>query len=346
MADGKTLADTVAGFQTQYGAAVASYGAKLAQSDRVPTGLFPFDLAVGGGFPRGTMSIVYGPESSNKTNLCLKAIAQHQQIWPEQTCVFFDIENALDPAWVKALGVDVDKLVVIRPNYAEQAVDMVVKCIEAEDVGLIVLDSLAALISTTEIEASAEKAQVGGNAILVGKLVRKAAHALDQADKEGRSPTLIYINQTRYKVGVMFGDPEIMPGGQAPKFHSQLTVRLWGKSINDPKVSQVLPVSKKVSFIVRKWKVQVVSAAGEFEMVTYPHGEVNDWNQVSGYLRDFGELAKKAKGQGWIMLGEEYPTLQACKERVYGDRLFGLEVRRRIIQRVMAAGTCELKDGI
>src|SRR5262249_18711901 len=114
---------------------------------------------------------------------------------------------------------------------------------------------------------------------------------------------------------------------------------------------QVMPVLKEVSFILRKWKMPIVASSGKFEMATLEHaglkpGETNDWTQVSSHLKDAGELAKQDKGQGWPMLGQPYPTLQACRERVYGDRGFGIEVRQRIIQRVLAQGPLEAKDDI
>ena len=341
--------EVLAATKKDYGANVGHFGDLVVQSDRIPTGIFPFDLAIGGGFPRGRLSIIYGQESSNKTNLALKAIASHQALWPKETCIFFDIENSFNGEWAARLGVQVDKLLVLKPDYAEQAVDMVESFIQAEDCGLVVLDSIAALVTTLEAESSADKAVVGGNSIVVGKLVRKATLGFNQANKEGRSPSLICINQTRFKVAVMFGDPETMPGGNAPIFASQLTIRVYGKNVIDTKVSKVMPMSKNVTFQVKKWKVPIVAANGTFEMVTYGHegllpGDANDWNTVSQYLKDYGLLVKKEKGQGWLLDGEEYATLQVLRDRLIEDKPFGMKTRQAIVELTMGGGVVESKE--
>jgi recombination protein RecA len=286
---------------------------------------------------------------NHNTNMVLLAIASHQKIWPDQVNVFIDVEHSFDPHCAQILGVDTEQLIVVSPSYAEQVVDMVESFLLAEDIGIVAIDSLAAMITTQEIDSSAEKANVGGAALVVGRLARKTVRAIAEAEGQGRSPTLIYINQTRFRIGLQFGNPETMPGGQAPRYQTALWVRVAGKDLIDSKVSQVMPVIKEVQFVIKKWKVPIVAASGKFNMVTYPHqglmvGETDDWNTVSDYLKEFGQLAKKDKGQGWLMLGEEYPTLQACKDRVYADKMFGLEVRRSIIQEVMKAGTLALKD--
>lgn len=340
--------DLLAKHKKQYGEATASSGGILVDMSRVPTGLFPFDLASGGGFPRGRASIVYGPESSGKTNLILKAIANHQKLWPDKINVFVAIEG-FDPEWAGRLGVDTEELIVLRPSYAEQAVDMIEEYLYAEDCGIVALDSIAALVTTQEAEKSAEGANPGGNSVAVGKLVRKSTLAFTQAEKVGRSPTLLYINQTRFKIGVMFGNPETQPGGNAPKFQSALTVRVYGKNVIDNKVSQVMPVMKETTFTIGKWKVPIFAASGSFKMVTYPYngfevGDCDDWNTVSQYLRDYGCLEKS--GKGWSMLAQDYPTLQACKDKIYGDKKFGLEVRQAIIEKAMKSGLEGLQEGV
>jgi recombination protein RecA len=344
-----TAKELIARHKKNYGNAAVSEGGHQHSVVRIPTGLFPFDLASGGGFPRGRASIVYGPESSSKTNMALKAIASHQALWPDQVNIFVAIEG-FDPLWARRLGVDTDRLIVLYPSYAEQAVDMIEEYLHAEDCGLVVLDSLAAMVTTQEAEKSAEGAIVGGASVAVGKLIRKSTLAFTEAEKAGRSPTLLYVNQTRFKIGVMFGNPETMPGGNAPKFQSALTVRVYGKNLTDTKVSQVMPVMKETTFTIPKWKVPIVAASGVFKMVTYPHagfvvGEVDDWNTVSQYLRAAGQL-EKLGAKGWTMLGETHPTLQACRDRLHDDKAFGLEVRRAIIERVLNDGMAALQETV
>ena len=222
-------------------------------------------------------------------------------MFPDKVCVFFDVENSFDPAWARLLGVDTDKLVVIRPSFGEQLVDMIESALYTEDCGLVALDSIAAVITTAEMEKSAEGAQVGGATLLIGKLFRKTNLALAEADKKGRHPTLIYINQVRSKVGVIYGNPETMPGGNAPKFQANIILRVYGKNEMDTKISSTMPVKKEVKFVVNKWKCPILSASGTFSMATLPHaglkvGQCADFNTISEYLKAWGKFEKAEEG--------------------------------------------------
>jgi recombination protein RecA len=343
VAKGTSSKDVLAVFQKSHGLTVGSFGGSLVDVSRLPSGIFAFDLATGGGFPRGKASMVYGPESSGKTNLILRSLAMHQFLYPDLTCVFFDIENSFDPVWAKLMGVDTDRLIVVQPSYAEQCVDMVESFLCADDCGLVVVDSIAALVTTNEADSSAEKAVVGGSSNPVGKMVRKTTLALAEASKMQRYPTLIYVNQIRHKIGVMFGDPETMTGGNAPKFQVGLLVRLYGKNKMDPKISKVMPVLKEVSFVLKKWKVPVLAANGAFEMAMVAHddlgvGECDDFSTVHRYLEDFGQFEKGDKGKGWVILGEAYATQQLFRDRLYQDKQFGAEVREALIKRALQEG--------
>lgn len=345
---GISAKDLLKTMQKDHGEAIGSLGGKLVDSTRIPSGLFAFDLATCGGIPRGRCSIIYGPESSGKTNLVLLTIANHQRLWPDQTCVFFDLENSFDPEWAAKLGVKTEELIVVKPEYAEKVVDMAESFLLADDCGIVAIDSLAALVTTSEGEASAERANVGGTGLVCGKLVRKTTLAMSRAEQAGRTPTLIYINQTRFKIGVMFGDPETMPGGNAPKFQANLWIRLYGKNITDPKVSKTMPVRKETTFVIKKNKVPILSGSGKFEMVTFPYnglqpGDSVDWSLLKQYLTDYECLAKGEKG-GWDMLGEKYPTQEACRDRLYSDKVYGMEVRQALIDRIVADGGALIGD--
>ena len=336
------MADFLQQLQKDHGEEIGSFGGKLVEADRIPTGLFPLDLALAGGFPRGSASTIYGPESSGKTNIVLRAIAMHQLLWPDDVCVFFDIENSFDPVWARRLGVNTDKLVVIQPNYGEQMVDMAESALLTEDCGLVAIDSLAAILTTSEATASAERANPGGNSILIGKLVRKTTNAMMQAYKRGRKPPLLYVNQIRMKVGVVYGNPETTPGGNAPVFQSNIILRVYGKNLMDTKVSAVMPIAKDTTFVLRKWKCPVLSAEGKFTMATQAHGglkvgQCDDFNTVSEYLKVFGKFEKDAK-KGWVILDQHYDTIQPFKERLYQDAQFGANVRSMIIERMIKSG--------
>lgn len=328
-------------FQKDYGDKVGSYGGDYSEATRIPTGFFAFDMATGGGIPRGRCSIIYGPESSGKTNLALRSVANHQRMYTKLTCVYVDLENSFDPKWAEAMGVDTKKLVVIRPDYAEQVVDIVEALLHTSDVGLVVVDSLAAMVTTQETNNSAEKAVVGGAGLVIGKLVRKTTLALSRADKEGRSPTLIYINQIRFKVGVMFGDPETMPGGKAPGYQASLIVRTYGKNIMDSKVNKVMPVRKQTQFVVKKWKVPIIATHGMYEMACYEHngmgiGQTDDWKTMSGYAEQYGLIEKADKG--YKVADKTYNTQKALKEGVLSDPELYAGMKQLVIERALAGG--------
>lgn len=335
----ETSAEVLARYKKKMGDDIGEYGGNPTTSDRIPTGLFEFDLASGGGIPRGRCTIVYGPEDSAKTTVAFLLIANHQRLWPDLTCTYVAIEP-FDGPWAAKCGVDISKLVVLYPAYAEEAVDMAEDMLIAEDCGLVVVDSLAAMITTQEAGKSAEGATPGGSGLVTGKMVRKTTLSLREAEKAGRSPTLVYINQIRHKIGVMFGSPETMPGGFAPLYQARMRVRLYGKGVKDEKISSTLNVRREITFSLKKTKIPIVSVDGKTEVVVYPHnnlriGDSNDINTIMSYLKDF-DACKDLKTKGWEILGDTYPTQAAFKDRVYMDRAFGSEVKKAIIERVLS----------
>ncbi len=341
-------------FQKEYGEKIGGQDYELIDIVRIPTGYFAFDLASGGGFPRGRISIIYGPESSGKTNLVLKLIANHQRLWPDQQCVFFDIENTYDPDWAEKLGVNNKALYLSKPEYAEQCVDMVESLLRATDIGLVAIDSLAAMVTTQEFNSSAEKANVGGSALAVGKLIRKSVLSLTRAEKENRMPSLVLVNQTRWKIG-KYGNPETQPGGNAPQFACSMRVRTYGKNITDPKINDHLPIRKKTSIVINKWKVPILYDAAEYEMVCVPHkglkvGDCDDWGTVSAYLEQYELHGKTEDGKRWHLAGEEYKTLKACKERYYSDPDLADALRSMLVTKIgeeneaVVTGVSQKKD--
>ena len=345
---GTSMKSLLVPFQKDLGEGIGNFGGALIEHDRIPTGIFELDLAIGGGLPRGKCSIIYGVESSGKTNAVLLAIANHQKLWPDQTCAIVDLEHAFDPEWAQQLGVDTEKLMIVQPDYAEQAVDIVESLLMADDCGIVALDSLAALVTTSELDSSAEKAVVGWAALVIGKLYRKTTIAMVEAEKAGRFPTLIYVNQITYKIGVMFGDPETTPGGTKPRHQSSMTLRLYGKNKLDPKVSATMPVFKETKFVIKKWKVPILHASGEYDMVTYDHdgfhpGQCADFTAVVEYLKTFGEFGKHEK-KGWQILDAHYATIEVFKTRYYEEPGFGQKVRKHIVTIMLNKGEL-LQDG-
>ncbi len=181
------------------------------------TGAISLDLALGGrGMPRGRIVEIYGPESSGKTTLALTVAAHAQK---EGVAAFIDAEHALDPSWAKRLGVNLEELLVSQPDTGEQALEICELLVRSNAVNIIVIDSVAALIPRAEIEGEMGDSHVGLQARLMSQAMRKLTGAIAKSDA-----TVIFINQIREKIGVMFGSPETTPGGRALKFYSSVRV--------------------------------------------------------------------------------------------------------------------------
>lgn len=316
-----SVKDIIATVQKSMGKQIITVGVDYDVVERIETGVFEFDLATGGGIPKGRITILWGEESSMKTTLALKAIASHQKKYPKESCVFIDVENSYDTAWGAKMGIDNDKLVYVLPDFAEQVVDIVQDILIADDVGVVVIDSLAALITNNEDISSADKAVVGGTGLVIGKLYRKATMSLSRAKRLNKFPTLIAINQVRQKIGVMYGDPSVMPGGNAFKFASSLTVKLRGKNIVDPKIDGKLSAFKQVFGTVQKWKVPITSQSFEYLMATVNNDEyglnvgiVEDYKSVENHLIDMGLLGKTENGKMWHLFDSEFKTKTAIKK--------------------------------
>src|SRR3982750_3701362 len=205
-------------------------GTKDAEStplEVIPTGSIALDIALGvGGYPRGRVVEIYGPESSGKTTVALHAVASAQA--NGGIAAFIDAEHALDPEYAKALGVDTDNLLVSQPDTGEQALEIADMLIRSGALDIIVIDSVAALVPRAEIEGEMGDSHVGLQARLMSQALRKITGALNQSHT-----TMIFINQLREKIGVMFGSPEVTTGGRALKFYS--SVRLDVRRIATPK---------------------------------------------------------------------------------------------------------------
>ncbi|MDG2389936.1 MAG: recombinase RecA [Planctomycetaceae bacterium] len=184
----------------------------------IPTGALSLDLALGGrGFPRGRIIEIYGPESSGKTTLALHALASAQQ--EGGIAAFIDAEHALDPSWAKRIGVNLEELLVSQPSYGEEALQIAEMLIKSNAVDIIVIDSVAALVPKAELDGEIGDHHVGLQARMMSQAMRKLTGAIAKS-----KTTVIFINQIREKIGVMFGSPETTPGGRALKFYSSCRV--------------------------------------------------------------------------------------------------------------------------
>ncbi len=319
-----TLKTTVAQIEKQFGeGAIMPLGSgKTGPIEGISTGSLSLDIALGGqGIPRGRVIEVFGPESSGKTTLALHVVAQAQRTGG--IAAFIDAEHALDPSWAKKLGVELETLLVSQPSSGEEAMHITEMLIRSNAVDVIVVDSVAALVPQKELEGEIGDTHVGLQARLMSQALRKLTGAISKS-----KTAVIFINQIREKIGVMFGSPETTPGGRALKFYSscRIDVRRIGQLKEGDEV-----VGQRVKAKVVKNKVAPPFRVAEFDMMH------TDGISYEGDVLDLAMNQKLVSRVGaWFRYGDQ--QLGQGREKVRQYLRENVELTEELKRKVLEAG--------
>jgi len=326
----KALEEVIAQIEKQFGkGSIMRLGDNTRQNvDVFPTGCLTLDIALGiGGMPRGRIIEIYGPESSGKTTVALHVVAEAQKMGG--TAAFIDAEHALDPNYASNLGVDINSLYISQPDNGEQALDITESLVRSNSVDLIVIDSVAALTPKAELDGEMGDAHVGLLARLMSQAMRKLTAAISKSNT-----CVIFINQLREKVGVMFGNPETTTGGKALKFYS--SVRLDVRKSDTIKDGADV-VGNRTKVKVVKNKLAAPFRTAEFDIIygkgISKEGCILDLALEKGFLQ---------KGGAWISYNDE--KIGQGKENAKQYLLEHPEVEDELKQKIMGAVSQKVAD--
>lgn len=258
--------------------------------ETIPSGSLSLDIALGGGIPRGRIVEIYGPESSGKTTLALHAVAEVQK--RGGVAAFVDAEHALDPEYAGRIGINLDNLLISQPDTGEQALEITETLVRSNAVDIIIVDSVAALVPRAEIEGEMGDSHMGLQARLMSQALRKLTGVISKSHT-----TVIFINQLRLKIGVMFGNPETTAGGQALKYYASVRMDIRGsEQIKDGDVS----IGKHVKVKIVKNKIAAPFKVAEFDIM------FNEGISTAGDLIDLAVKFDFVKKSGaWYQYGED-----------------------------------------
>jgi len=314
--------------QKQFGkGAIMRFGeGPVVKVEVIKTGILPLDIALGvGGIPRGRIVEIFGPESSGKTTLCLSLIAEAQKAGG--LAAFIDAEHAIDPAWAQKLGVKLENLLISQPDTGEQALEITESLVRSGGVDLIVIDSVAALVPRAEIEGEMGDAQMGLQARLMSQALRKLAGVVSKS-----KTTIVFTNQIRLKIGIMFGNPETTPGGLALKFYA--AIRMDVRKIETLKKNNLVYGTRSRVKIVKN---KIAPPFKEAEVVITANGIDREEGIVDAAI-NLGILTKSGS---FIKMGDK--ILAQGKDQLKENLIRDDKLKQHIIKELNATKKSEKK---
>ncbi|MFC1653551.1 recombinase RecA [Patescibacteria group bacterium] len=320
----------------QYGTgSIMKFGEGMKNSKQIkviPTGSIALDLALGvGGLPRGRIVEVYGPEASGKTTLCLHAIAEAQEMGG--TAAFIDAEHALDPIRAEGIGVNLDELLISQPDTGEQALEITETLIRSGGVDIIVIDSVAALVPKAEIEGEMGDSIIGLQARLMSQAMRKLAGVINKS-----KTTVVFTNQLRMKIGVMFGNPETTSGGRALKFYSSVRIdmRKIGNVQDGDKIigsqHRAKVVKNKVAppFRMAEFDIMNVGGISKSGNLVDVGVEFNVLEKAGSFYKYKGEVISQGREGAKTVLDEDKKLSKEIEKLVWKEVKSGADVPKEV----------------
>lgn len=304
------LAASIAAITKNHGPAIITRGDLRPKWKHIPTGIFALDIAMLGGLPEGLATLGFGWEHSGKTTMGLRMLGNAQRKYPDKSPVLLDIEGTYSPEWGAVHGIDNERLVLVQPESGEQAMDVAVAMVKAQEVSCIMIDSLAGLAPRAMLDKSFEDATVGEQARMISRFCVVVQSELIRQRNRGHRVALYLVNQWRTKIGVFRGDPRVLPGGVAQNYLASIKIEFKNKEEagRDDAGHQQIDHNDH-SFTIKKNKVGVAAREGEFLMVRDP-----DHPLGQGFIDDSRAVITWAKSVGYVGGGGQKQTIRGVDQ--------------------------------
>lgn len=332
------LASSIATLAKSHGPAIITRGDMRPKFKHIPTGIFSLDIAMLGGLPEGLATLGYGWEHSGKSTMGYKMLAQAQRKFPDQAPVLIDIEGTYSPEWGAVHGIDNERLVLVQPETGEQALDVARAMVTSREVSALMVDSLAGLAPNAMLNKSFEDATVGEQARMISRFCVTVQSDFIKERNRGHRVALYLVNQWRYKIGVMRGDPRVLPGGIAQNYLAAIKIEFKNKEQDGRDDAGHHQIDHNDhAFAIKKNKVGVAAREGEFMMVRNPEhplgqGFIDDARAVITWAKSVGYVGGGGTKQTIRGVDRSFRTLQEMADYLYDTPDYNQWLRRSLIE--------------